>query len=143
MDCSIHSNLCKINKVSIFPTFRITYANKEFAEEVPFKSERGENIIGFMNTVCGTRYLSNGHYDEDYGRLTELDVLAHQFMLKEDETFRRSILMKVSEIAKEHPEAARYFNLMKNIVKQGNVAILQELSLVRQQLRESAPGSKE
>lgn len=126
-----------------FPTLRITYANKDFAEEVPFTSVRGENIIGFMNDVCGTRYLSNGHYDEEYGRIRELDMLAHKFMQSEDLDFRKEILKTVGMKAKKNPEGARYFNLMKNIVKLGNAAIIQELSLVRQQLRDSAPGSKE
>ena len=44
------------------------------------KSVRGENIVPYMNTKCGTRFLHSGHYDEMYGRTLELDVLAHEFM---------------------------------------------------------------
>lgn len=80
VDCSLHPDLCKAHSISKVPSFRIKYATKEFAEDVALTSIHGENIVGFMNDVCGTRLLSNGHYDENYGRVTELDVLAHQFM---------------------------------------------------------------
>lgn len=49
----------------------------------------------------------------------------------------------VKKKAEIYPEAARYFNMMKKIFKDGNVAIIQELSLIKQQLRDSKPGSKE
>lgn len=83
-----------------FPSFRLRYANKEFAEEVPIHSTHGENIIGFMNEVCGTRYLSTGHYDEDYGRLSELDILAHNFMQKVSESIEIIISRKMRLIVK-------------------------------------------
>lgn len=82
VDCSLHPDLCKVHTIDSVPSFRLKPANKEFAEEISLQSVHGENIIGTMNEICGTRYLSSGHYDEDYGRITELDVMAHQFMMK-------------------------------------------------------------
>ena len=99
-DCSLYPDLCKANSVVRFPSFRLRYANKEFAEEIPIYSTHGENIIGFMNEVCGTRYLSTGHYDEDYGRLSELDILAHNFMQKVSESIEIIISRKMRLIVK-------------------------------------------
>lgn len=33
-----------------------------------------------MNQKCNTRFLSDGHYDELYGRTRDLDLIAHNFM---------------------------------------------------------------
>lgn len=57
--------------------------------------------------------------------------------------FRKSLLKQVFELTKTLPEASRYFNMMKRILKEGNQAILTELSSVKQQLKSASPGSKE
>ena len=46
-------------------------------------------------------------------------------------------------MVKTTPEAARYFNMMKNIMLSGNAAILNELSAIKQQIKSARPGSKE
>lgn len=63
--------------------------------------------------------------------------------MQENEDFRKSLMRQVKELASSIPEAARYFALMKRIVKEGPQAILTELSYVKQELRASRPGSKE
>lgn len=62
---------------------------------------------------------------------------------QEDESFRKEIMKKVAKLSKQYPEASRYFTMMKKIMSDGNVAIIQELSLIKQKLHESKPGSKE
>ena len=52
-------------------------------------------------------------------------------------------MKKVAKLSKQYPEAGRYFTMMKKIMSDGNVAIIQELSLIKQKLHESKPGSKE
>ena len=143
MDCSHYGDLCNANSVSHYPTFRLNRADKDFADEISLISAHGENIIGFMNEVCNTRYLSSGHYDEQYGRILELDILAHQFMMKEEEDARKTIMKQVQKLSNTYGEASRYFNMMKKIMAEGSVAIIQELSYTKQQLHESKPGSKE
>lgn len=80
MDCSLHANLCGHFEVDIVPSFRFIAAGEQYAVDDGLSSSRGENIIAYMNQKCGTRFLSDGHYDELYGRTQELDLIAHDFM---------------------------------------------------------------
>lgn len=62
---------------------------------------------------------------------------------QEDEETRKEIIVKVNELTKKYPEASRYLNYMRRIFKEGSVVIIQELSLIKQRLQNSKPGSKE
>ena len=80
MDCSLHANLCGHFEVDVVPSFRFIPAGEQYALDDGLVSARGENLIAYMNRKCGTRFLSDGHYDELYGRTRELDLIAHDFM---------------------------------------------------------------
>ena len=88
-----------------------------------------------------------------YGRLPELDLIAHQFMNKvgscavgdpqDNKEYRMGLMKKVLGMVDKHPEASRYFNMMKSIVKMGDPSIMSELSSLKQQLKSAEVGSKE
>ena len=80
MDCSLHANLCGHFEVDVVPSFRFIAPGEQFAIDDNLTSVRGENIIAYMNQKCDTRFLSDGHYDELYGRTRDLDLIAHNFM---------------------------------------------------------------
>ena len=66
--------------MDVVPSFRFIPAGEQYALDDGLVSARGENLIAYMNRKCGTRFLSDGHYDELYGRTRELDLIAHDFM---------------------------------------------------------------
>lgn len=101
----------------------------------------------------GTRYRVNGNYDEMYGRLRELDLIAHQFMnkvmfdgenyMQDNKEYRMGLMKTVLDMVDAHPEASRYFNMMKSIMKRGDPSIMEELSSLKQKLKSAEVGSKE
>lgn len=52
-------------------------------------------------------------------------------------------MKKTLALTEQHPEASRYFNMMKSIMKSGDPSILSELSSLKQHLKGAAVGSKE
>lgn len=53
------------------------------------------------------------------------------------------LMKKVLDMVEQHPEASRYFNMMKGVMKMGDPAILTELSSLKQKLKSAEVGSKE
>lgn len=143
VDCSLHANLCGHFEIDVVPSFRFIAPGEQFAVDDNLISVHGENIIAYMNQKCGTRFLSDGHYDELYGRTRELDLIAHNFMNNEDEEYRKKLVKEVVDMVKTAPEAARYFNIMKSIMLSGNSAILTELTAIKHKIKSARPGSKE
>lgn len=88
-----------------------------------------------------------------YGRLRELDLIAHQFMNKvrsygqnhvqDNKEYRMGLMKTVLDMVDAHPEASRYFNMMKSIMKRGDPSIMEELSSLKQKLKSAEVGSKE
>lgn len=70
-------------------------------------------------------------------------MCGYWFNDQEDEETRKEIIVKVNGLTKTYPEASRYLNYMRRIFKEGSVVIIQELSLIKQRLQSSKPGSKE
>ena len=57
----------------------ITSGKGDFSGE-ELRTVKGEGITGFVNSHLGTQIAGVGGYNEQFGRVKELDMLAREFM---------------------------------------------------------------
>ena len=80
MNCRENLHCCEDSGVKNVLGFRyITSGKGDFSGE-ELRTVKGEGITGFVNSHLGTQISGMGGYNEQFGRVKELDLLAHAFM---------------------------------------------------------------
>ena len=73
-------NFCKSLEVDTVLQFKFIPAKGTEYDGEQLRSLRGEKIADFVNRHIGTQISGVGGMNERFGRVKELDVLAHRFM---------------------------------------------------------------
>ena len=79
-NCEAKMNFCKSLEIESVLEFRYIPAKDADYDGEILKSLRGERIADFVNRHIGTQVSGMGGMNERFGRVKELDLLAHHFM---------------------------------------------------------------
>ena len=91
MDCKQDATLCREKNIMTMPTFTFYPGPDVSFDGHQLETTRGEGIVLYLNEVLGFSFCSfsppdthvspKGGFDEQFGRHSELDRLAHRFMV--------------------------------------------------------------
>lgn len=79
-NCENKINFCKSLELDAVLEFKFIPAQGSSYDGEELRSLRGERIADFVNRHIGTQVSGMGGMNERFGRVKELDILAHHFM---------------------------------------------------------------